>query len=539
VEERMPYAARKHREPWLFVLLLSVAAGCIASGAQEGSTAALFVLVTEGRIAHDGGASRGVGWGDFDQDGDPDLVVSNTAGQWNAFYRNTLLGVRNDGRETAEATASTLEGSAPANFVKMSDPDLSPFGGVASARGNAEGVSWVDYDGDGDLDLHIVTRGRQDDLLFENREDEGLTRVSEGELVRTAGSSMACWADVDGDGWLDVFLVAYRDDQRNTLLRNLGGGRFESMRASPVTAGHGTGRACAWGDPDDDGLPDLYVGNAREPNGFFRNRGDFVFEPAVDAGHIIEDVGYSYGLSWADFDGDGDHDLFVANFDKENVLYQNDGAGNLDPVRGEPIAEETAGASKGHAWADYDLDGDLDLFVANGTYGPDMRNFLYLNRGDGSFVRELTGEFLSHADTSAGAAWADYDRDGDLDVFVANWGSSDQVNRFYRNTASETTGRGWVSFRLRSSPPNTHGWGAKVRAKVTLGDESRWMTRWNIPTTGYGSQNDLAVHFGLGAAERVDSLVIRWPSGHTDVHTGVAGRRFWTVTEDGALEPAR
>jgi hypothetical protein len=528
---------RKRLEPWLPALLLSAATGCDALPSEEWNAASLFVPVTEGRIARDGGASRGVAWADFDQDGDPDLVVANTAGQWNAFYRNTLLGVRHDGRATVESGDSTTRGSAMASFLKVSDPDLSPLGGVAAARGNAEGVSWVDYDGDGDLDLHIVTRGRQADLLFENQGAEGLTRVTEGELVRTAGSSMACWADVDGDGWLDVFLVAYRDEQRNTLLRNLGGGRFQNLRDSPVTAGSGTGRACAWGDPDDDGLPDLYVGNAREPNGFFRNRGGFEFEPDVEAGHLVEHVGYSYGLSWADFDGDGDHDLFVANFDRENVLYRNDGSGHLEPVRADPIAEETAGASKGHAWADYDLDGDLDLFVANGTYGPDMRNFLYLNQGDGQFIRELRGEVLAHPDTSAGTAWADYDRDGDLDVFVANWGSSDQVNRFYRNTARDITDRSWVAFRLRSATPNTHGWGAKVRAKVTLQGESRWMTRWNIPTTGYGSQNDLVVHFGLGDADSVDSLAVRWPSGRADVHTDVGVRRSWRVIEGGDLEP--
>jgi hypothetical protein len=475
----------------------------------------LFVPITEGRIAHDGGASRGVGWVDFDQDGDPDLVVANTAGQWNAVYLNTSLG-----------------------FQKASDPNASPFGAVAAAGGRAEGVAWVDYDGDGDLDLHIVTRGQEPDLLFDNQGADGLVRVTESPLIRSAGSSMACWADVDGDGWLDVFLVAYGDNQRNTLLQNLGDGRFEDLRDNPATIGTGTGRACAWGDPNDDRLPDLYVGNAREPNRFFWNRGEFVLEQDLEAGHLVEHVGYTYGLSWADFDDDGDQDLFVANFDVENVLYRNDGLGHLEAVRGDPIVEEQGGASKGHAWGDYDLDGDLDLFVANGTYGPDMRNFLYLNSGEGTFLREMRGEFAVHADTSAGAAWADYDLDGDLDIFVASWGSRDQVNRLYRNTTSESTGRNWVAFHLRSPAPNTQGWGAKVRARATIQGSPRWMTRWAIPTTGYGSQNDLLIHFGLDDATRIDSLVIRWPSGQVDVHTNLAARQLWYVKEGGSVEGA-
>lgn len=505
-----------------------------ACGQQE-STQPLFEMVTDGRVTQDGGASRGVAWGDFDGDGDVDLVVANTADQWNALYRNTLRGALDDGRG---GTGDPDVAARAPRFVKLSDPSLSPWGPVASAGGRAEGVSWIDYDGDGDLDLYIATRGDQRNLLFRNEADTSLQRVTVSPLVdRAAGASMACWADVDGDGWLDVFVTGY-GDAPNTFFQNLGAGSFRELRNHPLHFGTGSARACAWGDPNDDGLPDLYVGNARQPNNFFWNRGDFHFDEDNTAGHLVEDVGYSYGLSWADYDEDGDQDLFVANFDKENVVYRNDGTGVLEPVREGILVTESGGASKGHAWGDYDLDGDIDLFVANGTYAPDMRNFIYLNQGNGTFQRDMRGDVAVHADTSAGAATADYDEDGDLDVFVANWGSSDQVNRLYRNTASETTGRSWIALRLRSSGPNTRGWGAKVRASAVIDGRSRWMTRWNVPTTGYGSQNDLIVHYGLGDAASVDSLVIRWPSGRTEVHTAVAARTVWTVTEGGGMEPA-
>jgi hypothetical protein len=313
----------------------------------------------------------------------------------------------------------------------------------------------------------------------------------------------------------------------------MGRGVFEELPDNPAAFGSGTGRSCSWGDPNDDGLPDLFVGVAREPNVLFWNRGGFVLERDTDPGHLTEHVGYSYGLSWADINCDGHQDLFVANFDVENVLYQNDGSGRLEPITDDPIATETGGASKGHAWGDYDLDGDLDLYIANGTYAPDMRNFLYLNDGFGHFARDTSGDFAQHADTSAGVALADFDLDGDLDLFVANWGSSDQVNRLYRNTASEATGRSWVGFRLTSTSPNSHGWGAKVSVKASIHGAQRWMTRWNDPTTGYGSQNGLMVHFGLGDASNVDTLVVRWRSGHTDTHTNLSARTTWTVHEGG------
>jgi hypothetical protein len=159
-----------------------------------------------------------------------------------------------------------------------------------------------------------------------------------------------------------------------------------------------------------------------------------------------------------------------------------------------------------------------------------MRNFFYINEG-GRFHREMRGAVTEHADTSAGAAWADYDGDGDLDVFVANWGSSDQVNRLYRNTIADLTGRSRITLQLRSFSPNTFGWRAMVRVRARIQGESHWLTRWNIPTTGYGSQNELVVHFGLNDAESVDSVIVRWPSGQVNRLGPYWARRAWVIEE--------
>jgi hypothetical protein len=150
-----------------------------------------------------------------------------------------------------------------------------------------------------------------------------------------------------------------------------------------------------------------------------------------------------------------------------------------------------------------------------------MRNFIYLNDGQGSFIRDMRGDVAMHADTSAGAAWADFDLDGDLDLFVASWGSEDQVNRLYRNTTSQTTNRAWLSVTLQGDRPNTFAIGARVTCVATVAGTLRRMTRWNWPATGYGSQNQMLAHFGLGDATLVDSLIVEWPDGTQDVRTEV------------------
>lgn len=258
------------------------------------------------------------------------------------------------------------------------------------------------------------------------------------------------------------------------------------------------------------------------------NLGNWEFR-TVEKGHLVQDVGYSYGVSWADYDDDGDLDLFLANFDKKNFLYNNDGSGRLIPVKEGPVSQQTGGASKGHSWGDYDNDGDLDLYVANGTYRPEMFNFFYLNNGDGSFVQDLSGHLTKHADTSAGMAHADFDRDGDLDIFVANWGSGDQVNRFYKNT---TEGKNWVSLRLWGTKSNRFG----IGAKVSLFSDKKIQYRWMYPVTGYASQNDYELHFGLDRSTRIDSLKIEWPSGYTDIHPNPKINAHFIATEAGALE---
>nr|WP_299387571.1 CRTAC1 family protein [Allomuricauda sp.] len=468
----------------------------------------LFEEVTEGRIATDGGLSRGVAWGDYDGDGDPDLYVANSNGQWNALYRNNGNGT----------------------FKKMTEGgyDVRVFSELVRHGGSAQGANWVDYDNDGDLDLYVVGRDDEPNFLFNNINNLGFTQINNHPLTEAGiRASMACWADIEGDGDLDVFIVASGKGP-NRVYQNLGNGEFQFLENHMLSQGTGRARACSCGDATGNGLPEFYVANAQTTNDYYINQGNWEFQK-VEKGHAVQDIGYSYGVSWADYDDDGDLDLFLANFDKKNFLYNNNGSGDLSPVMEGPVSQQMGGASKGHTWGDYDNDGDLDLYVANGTYRPEMFNFFYRNNGDGSFKQDFSGHLLKHADTSAGAAHADFDRDGDLDIFVANWGSGDQVNRFYRNV---TQGNNWVSLRLRGTLSNTFG----IGTKVSLFSNGKVQYRWMFPVTGYASQNDYELHFGLGQTAQIDSLKLEWPSGHVDVHEKPQINGHFTVTEKANLQ---
>ena len=450
-----------------------------------------------GSPASDTGRARGVAWGDLDGDGLPELYVARSRGFRNTLYHNAdgVLRPLNDSPASVDA-------------------------------GDSEGAVFIDFDNDGDLDLHVVARSGGSGLLLRNDGTGRLTRLTGTPIAPDAMSaSMACWADADRDGDLDVFLVGYRAG-RNQLFRNERGSFAEV--ALPLWAiGQGDGRACAWGDPDDDGLPDLAVAVASRPNLFFLNRGDFHLDRGVLPG-LGRDSAYSYGISWADIDHDGRQDLFVANFVGDNLVYLNRGNSRWE-LSTEGVTLES-GASKGHAWGDYDQDGDLDLYLGSGTPEPNQRNVLYLRTPAGHWDRQ----FASDADTSAAIAWGDLEGDGDLDLFVTNWGSPGSVGRLHRNTASERDSAWWLSFELQGTRSNRMGIGAHVAILTADGSGKRWQHRWLDGTTGYAGANQPIIHFGVGSGT-VDSLVIRWPSGQVDRHGRVALGRRYRATEGGAI----
>ncbi len=459
-------------------------------------------------------ASRGLAWGDLDQDGYSDLVIANTMNNSNYLYL----------------------GRALPDFKQLTE------GPETTSAGWTEGVNLIDYDNDGDLDIFYTTQLGEPNKLFQNNGKAVFKLAEAGDLTKKkSNSTTACWCDYDLDGDLDVYVIE-RDGNIDTLFENLGNGAFSAIVPSRFPYKAGDGRSCAWADTNGDGFPELYVGNfldlaeegerKKARNFYYLNlgEGNFTFE---EGQVITSERNLTYGVSFIDFDQDDDLDLFITNIARSdhNRLYANDGKGNftevnsaIDSVAGKP--------SKGHTWGDFDNDTDLDLFIANGTEGtsPEMvENDFFMQEAPGEFKKVGSGSATSTSRISAGTAWADYDRDGDLDLFLSNWGSNTAPNQFYRNNVY---GSNWLEIRLKGKSENRFGIGAKVRILITLKGEKKWLSRWLWPQTGYASQNEPLLHFGLATASLVEELIISWPSGKTQTLENIKANQFITIEEN-------
>ena len=475
----------------------------------------LFQEVTESMNLEHLGSSRGAAWGDFDDDGYPELLAVNTMNQTDLWYHN----------RAGDTLARITEGS------------------VVEAGGWSEGAQWVDIDNDHDLDLFVATQWGDPSLLYENT-TEGMQKAEAGDLTELPSSATgSCWCDFDNDGDLDVYVLE-RDGADDRLFENQGEGAFELVNDFPY--GGGDGRACIWLDTDGDGDQDLVVANyvdkstgsmVKHRDFYYRNQGNGRFQEIIE-GTLVTEPTASYGLSVVDFDEDGDPDLLVTNvsWSDMNRLFLNDGQGNFPQWIS---FQDTGAPSKGQTWGDFDNDGDLDLYIANGTEGVEpeqLQNLLYINEGDGKMHPVKHGIAVTEPEISAGTATADYDRDGDLDLYVCNWGSNQEHNSLYQNT---TYGKSWLMLKLKGTQSNAMGIGAKVRLKANIYGQTKWQTRWMINNTGYGSQNEPLLHFGLGNQGEILELEIQWPSGAIDRYQEITPNQHLVATEADGLAPMK
>ncbi|MBM4117431.1 hypothetical protein FJ251_06745 [bacterium] len=423
----------------------------------------------------DPGNGQAVAWGDAGGDGRPDLYLSNS-GSPNRLFTN--LG---DG-----------------NFASSGAPPI-------DVSGFSRGAAWADIDNDGDLDLALARTGGQGSLLFRN-EGGTFADITPAPLAPSQYTSDLAWGDYDGDGLIDLYLVnAYIADR---LLRNVGDGSFADATAPPL-GDSGWGRSAEWVDADGDGDLDLHLVR-HSADIFYRNEGGGSFSDQTAAAGL-GDAGNGFGAAWGDCDNDGDLDVYVVN-DGANRLYRNEG-GHFANMTAAPL--DDAGAGRGAAWADYDGDGWLDLYLVNNG-----ASRLFRNLGGGAFA-DATHPVLGGEGAGTGAAWADFDADGDLDLYVAY---SDRANRLLRN---DTAGGHWLSVDLVGTASNRLGLGARVTAVAG----ALRVTRALGGDAGYLSQNAPTLHFGLGAASGVDSLLIRWPSGILQRLTALAADQHLLVSE--------
>ncbi len=418
-------------------------------------------------------------------------------------------------------------------------------GNIANDNLISGSCSWGDFDNDGDLDLYVsslqnILGAGKENPLYENQGDGTFVKnTTAGPPVSDAENSAAVgWGDYNSDGWLDLFVTnGYTGSIENTLYSSDGDKTFTSVTGIDlVSSANATGIAgFAWADYDNDGDLDLFTassgGDDAAKNFLWRNDGNDMFTKLA-----IFDAGDSQACSWGDYDNDGDLDLYITNYgetedtQEKNFLYRNDGGDTftkMTPIEVGAIVDDSL-ISRGSAWGDIDNDGDLDMFVATPGEPSDFyKNCLYINDGDGFFTKDTTSVIRNSA-WGFGTAMADFNNDGFLDIFLCR--SFDNV--LYKNVEiSNGNTNHWLIVNLEGTTSNKACIGAKVRAKATINSQEVWQMREVSGQTGYGSQNSLRVHFGFGDATTVTELKIEFPSGKTVTKTNVATNQILDVSE--------
>lgn len=508
----------------------------------------------------------GCAWLDYDNDGDLDVYL----------VQGALL----DEKKTMRAASYPPPPSwQPGNQLfrnelipagKLRFTDVTVKAGVGH-RGVGMGVAAGDLDNDGDVDLYLTNLGAN--VLYRNNGNGTFTDITKAAGVDDPRwSTSAAWLDYDRDGDLDLFVVNYVDftprnhkpcfaptgepdyctpraynPLRNRLFRNDGKGAFTDVtQPSGIgsIAGPGLGVQCA--DFNGDGWLDVYVANDGAANFLWLNKTDGTFEEVgllAGAAYGMDGIARAgMGATAGDFDNDGDEDIFVTNLTREgSTLYRNDGKGNFQDATLQFALSQPSFLSTGFGvgWFDYDNDGRLDLFAANGAvtmlptlkgapYPFQQRNQLFRNEGT-SFREVTTGAALQLAEVSRGAAFGDVDNDGDVDVLVSN---NNGPARLLLNETSKQ--QNWLSVRLAGVTDNRQGLGAVVTVfRAGLPPLVR-----RVQSDGsYLSAHDPRVHFGLGTATAIERVQVRWPSGKLESWTKISLNRAVTLRQQTGSAP--
>ncbi len=487
----------------------------------------------------------GVAWIDYDQDGYMDLYIADAA-----FTEGVSSGERPTGRH-GDRLYRNLEGKGFEEVTRKA--------GIRGDDDYSMGVAVSDYDNDGYPDLYVSNYGPN--KLYHNTGKGGFEEIAAAAGV--AGnefSVQSTWLDYNNDGRLDLFVGNYLDydpnynyyyqpdgfpppiaynGQPDFLFRNNGDGTFTDVtREVGLFSAEGRMMGVGAADYDGDGWTDLYVANDGMADYLYHNEGGKSFtEVGYPSGTAFSEGGEetsSMAVDWADYDGDGVLDLWVSDI-HFSALYRNQGAGLFEDVTVNTGIAVPSGQYDGwgSAFVDYDNDGDQDIFKVNGAvnhlFGHESQ--VFANVGDGRFedVSLDLGSFFHKEYVGRGAAFGDYDNDGDVDVVLNNLNSK---LVFLRNEG--LSGNQWLALRLVGKRSNRDG----VGARVTLEAGGRRQVVEKKSVIGYISTNDPRLFFGLGKAPVADRIEIRWPSGAVQTLTNVKAGQILTVTEAADAEVA-
>lgn len=496
---------------------------------------------------------NGAAFFDYDNDGDMDLAIINGS---------TLKNMQRGGGPMVALYRNDGKG-------KFSDVTA---GSGLTRKGWGMGACVADYDNDGFQDLYVTAFGPN--VLYRNQGDGTFSDVTDRAGVGDVRWSTNCaFCDYDRDGDVDLYVANYLtfDEKKiakrggstqcrfmgadvicgpkglpgepDALYRNNANGTFTDVTGpAGITDPGYYGFGVIASDLDDDGWPDIFVANDSKPNLLFQNNKNGTFsEIALLAGIALNQEGREQagmGVGVGDYDGDGRFDIFVTNFSHDtNTLHHNSGAAVFtDKTYAANLGESSFKyLGWGTGFVDLDNDGLLDIFIANGHVYPEIDDLkigtkflqskqVYLNLGNGRYdeISQQVGGGVVLEKSARGAAFADYDNDGDVDVVVINLNDRPTL---LRNDTDKTNH--WLTLRLTGTKSNRDAIGARVALKAA----GRTQVAEVRSGGSYLSHNDSRIHFGLGSAETVDSLEIRWPSGLVETFETLKPDRIVSITE--------
>jgi hypothetical protein len=418
----------------------------------------------------------------------------------------------------------------------------------------------ADFDNDGALDIVMLRGGWESPRrmsLLRNRGDGTFEDVTlSAGLGAPIATQAAGWADYDNDGFVDLYVagefdVKYPDARnRGRLYRNRGDGTFEDVAAAAGVTNDRYGKGVAWGDYDDDGWPDLYVSNLEQPNRLYHNQGDGTFVDIAAVLGVTEPL-YSFACWFWDYDNDGRLDLWVnpvratlSDVIRDQLgqptaggrprLYRN--VGGQEPFRDvtAQLGLDRVVLPMGSNFGDLDNDGFLDIYLGTGrpSYAYLMPNVMFRNDGGRRFVDVTAATGTGHLQKGHGVAFADWDRDGDLDLFLESGGAppGDRAhNVLFQNPGY---GNHWLTVKLVGTRTNRAALGAKIRVDLPGPDgQVRSLHRTITAGSSFGG-NPLACTVGLGRAESIRALEVSWPtSGTRQTFRSVPIDRAIAITE--------